>query len=70
MLRNRIYYIISIPVFILLYFYTAIVVFNIIIFSYLNWEKGVNGIIRFWAKSVFPIMGKKLHRKGKENFQK
>jgi 1-acyl-sn-glycerol-3-phosphate acyltransferase len=70
MLRSRIYYIISIPVFILLYTYTAIVVFNIVIFSFLHWKKGVNGIIKFWAKSVFPIMGKRLHISGKENFQK
>lgn len=70
MLRRRIYFVISVPVFILLYSYTAIVVFTIIIFSYLHWKKGIHGIIRFWAKSVFPIMGKRLHITGKENFEK
>ena len=70
MLRRRVYYVLSIPVFVFLYSYTAIIVFIIIILSYLNWKKGIHGIIGFWARSVFSLMGKRLHITGKENFEK
>jgi 1-acyl-sn-glycerol-3-phosphate acyltransferase len=70
MLRRRIYYFISIPVFLLLYSYTAVIVFLVLTFSYIKWKKGVYSIIGIWAKSIFPMMGKRLHIKGKENFQK
>lgn len=70
MIRSRFYLILSVPVFILLYTYTAITVLPILLLSYLNWKAGVYAIIQFWARSVFAIMGKRLHISGRENFQK
>ncbi|MFC2090878.1 lysophospholipid acyltransferase family protein [Bacteroidota bacterium] len=70
MIRSKIYYFLSVPVFIVLYTYTAVVVLLVMLFSFLSWKKAIYGIIQFWAKSVFPIMGKRLHIKGRENFEK
>lgn len=70
MLRRRIYYILSIPVFLLLYSYTAVIVFLVITFSYLRWSWGVYMIIGVWAKSIFPMMGKRLHISGREHVEK
>ncbi|MCF8224628.1 MAG: 1-acyl-sn-glycerol-3-phosphate acyltransferase [Bacteroidales bacterium] len=70
MLRKRMYSFISVPVFAVLYTYTAIAVFIVIVFSYMRWKGGVFAVMGFWAKSVFPIMGKKLRIQGKEKFDR
>jgi len=59
-----------VPVFILLYTYTAVIVFLTLIQAYLHWKKGIRRLLGFWAKTVFPLMGKKLHIAGKQHFQK
>jgi 1-acyl-sn-glycerol-3-phosphate acyltransferase len=67
-MRSYIYFVISIPVFAVLYLFTAIMVIFLIIFSYLNLKGVVQVGIRFWAKSVFILIGRKLRIHGNENF--
>jgi len=69
-MRSRIYIVVSIPVFILLYSFTALIVLSALLFSYLRLKKTVLQIVHFWAKSVFHLMGKKLTIIGKENIHK
>lgn len=68
--NRRIQTIISVPLFILLYTYTAVIVFLILIQAYLGWKNGIRHIMGFWARSVFPLMGKRLHVEGKHYIQK
>ena len=70
MLQRRIHTVISVPVFIYLYAYTAVVVFLIVIQAALKWKRGIRLLMGFWAKSVFPLMGKKLHIEGKKHISK
>ena len=70
MLQRRIHMVISVPVFIYLYAYTAVVVFLILIQAYLKWKHGIRLLMGFWAKTVFPLMGKKLHIEGRTNISK
>lgn len=70
MLQRRFYTILSVPVFIYLYAYTAMVVFLILIQAALKWKMGIRILIRFWARTVFPLMGKKLHIEGKKHIAK
>jgi len=65
---HRIHTILSVPVFLVLYAYTAVFVFLGLILSYLRWKKGIRHLAGFWAKTVFPLMGKKLHIDGKSLF--
>lgn len=69
-MRSRLYAVISVPVFIVLYSYTAIGVFIILIFAWLNIKKPIAILSQIWAKSVFLIIGKKFHIQGKENIEK
>ena len=68
--NRRIHTVLSVPVFLVLYSYTAVIVFLILIQSYLRWKRGIRHIAGFWAKTVFPLMGKKLHIQGKSLFQR
>jgi len=70
MIQRRVYTILSVPVFLYLYSYTAVVVFLILVMAYLRWRKGIRGLMSFWAKTVFPIMGKKLQIQGKHHLKK
>jgi 1-acyl-sn-glycerol-3-phosphate acyltransferase len=69
-MRSYIYFVISIPVYALLYLNTAITVLLCIFFSYLNMKKTVKGCIRIWAKGSFLLIGRKLRIHGIENFDK
>jgi 1-acyl-sn-glycerol-3-phosphate acyltransferase len=69
-MRSQFYTIISIPVFAILYCYTAIGVFIVLIFAWLNMGAPVRFIFQFWAKSVFLIIGKKFQVHGKDNIRK
>jgi 1-acyl-sn-glycerol-3-phosphate acyltransferase len=66
-MRSRLYTIISIPAFAILYCYTAILVFPILIFVTLKIKRPVSVLSQFWAKSVFAIIGKKIHITGTKN---
>lgn len=61
---------ISIFVFAVLYTYTAAGVLLVIILSWIKAKKAVQFLCSIWAKSVFPIMGKKLKVTGRENIDK
>ena len=68
MIRRKFYTVLSVPVFLYLYVYTAVIVFLILILAYLKWRKGIYLVLSFWAKTVFPLMGKRLHIEGRNNF--
>ena len=65
-MRSRLYSVISIPVFAILYCFTAIIVFIVLIFATLKLRRPISFLSQFWAKSVFLIMGKKFKVHGRE----
>jgi 1-acyl-sn-glycerol-3-phosphate acyltransferase len=69
-MRSRLYAAVSIPVFGILYFYTAIGVFFILILAWLHMKRPIRFLSQAWAKSVFLIIGKKFVVYGKENIDK
>lgn len=69
-MRSRLYAIISIPAFGLLYFFTSIVVLIILVFALFHRKDAVRVISQFWAKSVFILIGKRFRITGVENFRK
>jgi len=69
-MRSRIYAIVSLPVFGILYCYTALIVFFSLIFSWLTLRKSRVFFSKIWAKGVFLIIGKKFKVHGRENIQK
>ena len=70
MWRDRIYTVLTIPAFGLLYVFTAVMVIIIFCFALLNLKRPVTGLLGFWARSVFTVIGKKLHIRGKENIHR
>ncbi len=70
MISRQIYNILSIPVFLYLYAYTALIVFLILILAYLRWKRSVCLVLSFWAKTVFPMMGKRLKIEGRNHFER
>ena len=56
----------TIPIFGLLYIYTAIGIIILIPFTWLNARRPVQIMSQVWAKSVFLVLFKRLHVKGKE----
>jgi len=69
-MRSKVYRIVSVPVFALLYLFTGIVVLLLLLLTYLHWEKGVKAVIHFWANTGFLLIGKRLKISGIENFDK
>lgn len=69
-MRSYIYSIVSVPIFALLYFFTALVVFILLVFAQFNWERAVRAGINFWAQTVFIMIGKRLRITGLEHFDK
>lgn len=67
--NSKFHIILSAPVYMLLYSYTAAVVFLILIMAYLRYRKGVTFLAGLWAKSIFPLMGKRIRIAGKENIK-
>jgi 1-acyl-sn-glycerol-3-phosphate acyltransferase len=62
--------ILSVPVFGLLYVYTALGVLIIIPLTWVNARKPVQFMTKTWARSVFLVMFKRLHVQGRENIDK
>jgi len=62
--------ILSVPVFAILYSYTAVGVVVVVVLSWFKAKKPVQFLCMIWAKSVFLIMGKKLSIHGKKNIDK
>ncbi len=69
-MRSRIYAMVSIPVFGLLYCYTALIVLCALVFNLLKLKKTSVLFSKIWAQGVFLIIGKKFRVNGKENIQK
>jgi len=69
-MRSRLYAVISVFLFGVLYFYTAIGVFILLIFAWLHMKRPIRFLSQQWAKSVFLIIGKKFKVHGKENINK
>lgn len=62
--------ILTVPVFAVLYTYTAVGLFIVIFLSWLKAKKTIQFLSKIWAKSVFILMGKRLTISGKENIKK
>ena len=60
----------TVPVYGILYAYTAIGIFVALFLSWINVKKPVLILSKLWAKSVFLLMGKIIHVRGKENINK
>jgi len=69
-MRSRLYAILSIILFAILYCYTAIGVFVILILAWLHLKVSIRVISGLWARSVFFIIGKRFRVSGKENIKK
>jgi 1-acyl-sn-glycerol-3-phosphate acyltransferase len=69
-MRSHFYAFISVPLFAILYCYTAIGVFIVLILSWFNLKSPIRFMFQMWAKSVFLIIGKKFEVHGKENIKK
>lgn len=70
MWKIRIYSILTVLAFGILYLFTAILVIIGLPFVFLKLKKVVRFVMRVWAKSAFLIIGKKLHVEGQENIKK
>jgi 1-acyl-sn-glycerol-3-phosphate acyltransferase len=69
-MNSGIYTLLTVPVYAILYIYTAIGVAAVIILSWLNLKRPIWFMFRIWAKSVFILMGKRLEVTGKENINR
>ena len=64
------YAILSVPVFIVLYTFTGLIVLLLLLFAHLNMRGMVKALIRFWARASFVVMMKRLRVIGKEHIEK
>ncbi|MBN1951508.1 MAG: 1-acyl-sn-glycerol-3-phosphate acyltransferase [Bacteroidales bacterium] len=67
-MKKRFYSFLSFPVFAVLYVHTAVMVICTLPFAYLRLKIIVRLMVRFWAKSIFWILIRRLRIRGKENF--
>lgn len=70
MWRVRAYTFLTIPAFGILYLFTGVIIIIGLPVVILKMRGGVRLLMRFWAKSVFLIIGKKLHIEGAERIEK
>jgi 1-acyl-sn-glycerol-3-phosphate acyltransferase len=70
MWRNSVYTFLTVTAFGILYLFTGIMVIIIIPLAFLRLKGAVRYMMRFWARSVFIIIGKNLHIEGKEKIKK
>ncbi len=68
--RSHFYGLISVAVFFFLYLFTAICVLLILMVSPMNRSKPIRRIMRFWARTIFLMLGKRLRVSGIENIEK
>ena len=68
--RAHFYGAISVAVFFLLYLFTAFCVLLVLLVAPFNRSKPVRRIMRFWARTIFLMLGKRLRVKGIENIEK
>lgn len=67
MTRTTVHKILSIPAFGIMYLFTAFMIFIGIPFIYLKRKKIIKAMMRFWARTIFLIIGKKPEVEGLEN---
>jgi 1-acyl-sn-glycerol-3-phosphate acyltransferase len=70
MWRIRIYTLLTVPAFGILYLITAVLVLSLIPFLFLRMRKTVLFLMKYSARLGFFIIGKKLHIEGVENIKK
>ena len=70
MIISGLYTLLTVPVYGILYAYTAVGIFVALFLSWINIKKPVLILSKLWAKSVFLLMGKIIHVRGKENINK
>jgi len=70
MIISGLYTLLTVPVYGILYAYTAVGIFVALFLSWINIKKPVPILSKLWAKSVFLLMGKIIHVRGKENINK
>ncbi|MCX6226461.1 MAG: hypothetical protein NTV01_17210 [Bacteroidia bacterium] len=68
--HSHLYGVISVAVFFFLYLFTAICVLSVLLVSPLNRSKPIRRILRFWARTIFLMLGKRLRVTGIENIDK
>lgn len=68
--RAHWYGIISVAVFFFLYVFTAFCVLLVLLVSAFNRSKPIRRIMRFWARTIFLMLGKRLRVTGIENIEK
>jgi len=69
-MRSGINTILTVTVFAILYSFTAVGVFIVIILSWFKAKKAIQFLCMIWSKSIFFLMGKNLRVIGKENIDK
>ncbi len=70
MILSALYTILTVPVYGILYIITGLGIFTAVGLSWLNAKKSILFLTRLWAKSVFLLMGKRIHITGMENINK
>lgn len=68
--RIRLYTLLTVSAFGILYLFTGIAVLITIPLAFFRFKKTVWVLMRFWARTVLLIMGKKLHIEGLERIEK
>lgn len=69
-MRKNVFTFLSVPVFIILYSFTALIVLICLFFAFLRQRKIVNMVMLSWARNIFRLMGKRLSVSGMENVNK
>ena len=69
-MRSKVYAIISIPVFALLYCFTAFGVLIVMILTWFNARSSIKILTQMWARTIFLMIGKKFSITGKEYISK
>jgi 1-acyl-sn-glycerol-3-phosphate acyltransferase len=70
MWKIRIYSVLTVTAFGILYFFTTLIIIILMPFLFFKMKKTVVFLMRFWARTVFSLIGKKLHVEGVENIKK
>ena len=70
MWKKRIYTVLSVTAFGILYAFTAFFVILGLPVAFLKWRKAIRFLSRIWARNVFRIIGKKLNVEGLDKIKK
>lgn len=68
--RSHFYGILSVAVFFFLYLFTAICVLMVLVVAPFNRSGLIRWVMRFWARGIFLMLGKRLRVRGIENIEK